>query len=222
MPRQIRATGMSHDALFFDEFIMRTQESRAGAPRLTPEAERALAESSRFRGPITLPNDNSDYVDIIRYRILEERIAAGESLDRILWGTPRRMEESEPPTDDRLYEFDADGAVRFLYPDPSLTRESLRRARDAILAGPVRRDDFLLWKMVGYDTNGVITAECFRAAPTCYEAYCIDPVQSRSTGIVCYSPDSKQPMNGKPREEFETWALKELEKGIRVEKWPPF
>lgn len=208
MPRQIRATGMSHDALIFDEFIMRTQELRAGAPRLTPEAERALAESSRFRGPITLPNDNSDSADIIRYRILEERLAAGESIDRILWGTPIRMEA----TDDRS----------FPQPDPVLTRESLRRARDAILAGQVRRDGFLPWKMVGYDTNGVITAECYRASPTCYEAYCIDPVQSRSTGTVCYSPDSKQPMNGKPREEFETWALKELEKPIRVEEWPPF
>jgi len=94
------------------------------------------------------------------------------------------------------------------------TRETLERYRRDIEFGP--------WKMVGYDRNGVVTAECYRSSPTRYEAYRIDPAESLSTGTVCYTPDSKQPMNGDPREEFETWALKELEKGIRVEKWPPF
>ena len=164
MPRQIRITGMSQDALFFEE--------TAAGPRLTPEAERALAESSRFRGPVVC----SDHYDALRYRIPEAPLLTREALAR--------------------------------------TREHLMRVTQFEASPP--------WKMVGYDRNGVVTAECYRSSPTRYEAYCIDPVQSLSTGTVCYTPDSKQPMKGDPREEFETWALKELEKPLRVKEWPPF
>ena len=167
MPRQIRITGMSQDVIFFDEPVAGT--------RLTPEAERALAESSRLRGPVVY----SDHYDIIRYRIPEDLILTEEALER-----QRRDFER-------------------------YTREQ-------------RGEEFGPWKMVAHDRNGVITVECYRSSPTRYEAYRIDPVQSLGTGTVCYTHDSKQPMNGDPREEFETWALKELEKGIRVEKWPPF
>ena len=164
MPRQIRITGMSQDALFFEE--------TAAGPRLTPEAERALAESSRFRGPVVC----SDHYDALRYRIPEAPLLTREDLAR--------------------------------------TREHLMRVTQFEASPP--------WKMVAHDRNGVITVECYRGYLACYEAYRIDPAESLSTGTVCYTPDSKQPMNGDPREEFETWALKELAKGIRVEKWPPF
>lgn len=164
MPRQIRITGMSQDVIFFDEPVAGT--------RLTPEAERALAESSRLRGPVVY----SDHADAIRYQIPET---------------------------------------------PLLTREALARTREHLMR-VMQVEAYPPWKMVGYDRNGVVTAECYRSSITRYEAYRIDPAESLSTGTVCYTPDSKQPMNGDPREEFETWALKELEKGIRVEKWPPF
>lgn len=165
MPRQIQTPSEVAEVLI-------GLITRGGVRRLSPEAERALAESSRFRGPVAY----SDYADAIRYQITET---------------------------------------------PLLNREALARARERLIR-LTHVEASHPWKMVGYDRNGVVTAECYRGPPTRYEAYYIDPAESLSTGTVCYTPDSKQPMNGDPREEFETWALKELAKGIRVEKWPLF
>lgn len=109
-----------------------------------------------------------------------------------------------------------------------LTRAVLSEMRERMLQVSARPKP---WHMEVYkipdDTGIRLEAHCWRATPQAggcetYTSYRLDFLKSRSTGTICYIPGSNEPINGDPREEFETQALKELAKDHELQKWPPF
>lgn len=122
-------------------------------------------------------------------------------------------------------------AIRYRIPaEQILTREALDASREAFARhhrmgaheSPTNDRIHVVqrWAMRLYGRRAF--AVCFRCSGGGCTAYYIDTAKSRSTGTVCYCPNSDEPMNGKPREEFETWALEELAKTPTTEEWPPF
>ena len=127
-------------------------------------------------------------------------------------------------------------AIRYQAPgqDSCISHEAFYRLRDVLMGrgGRPTNDRFTRpvssaytpWKMELYQQSDLKTvmACCHRISPSEYQSCDIDATETLKTGTVCYLNSSKQPLNGEPREEFETWALKELAKNPPVVEWPPF